>query len=692
MNNYLLEIGVEELPSRFVELSLQQLEEKTKKLLEEHDITFEQIKAYATPRRLCAIVCGISDTQADIHKEVKGPAVKIAFDESGNPTKPLEGFMRSQGIAKENIFKKEIKGVEYVFANIEKKGEDTKKVLSEIIPDLIRDIHFPRNMKWGGKNIKFARPIRWIVSLFNREVVFFDLEGIPVSNVTRGHRFLGSSHIEVNDVEEYVNALRENYVIVDQKERREAIQYGTKKLAKSLGGEIHENPELLEELTYIVEYPTPLRGRIKEEYLILPKEVITTTMIDHLRYVPVYKSSGELLPYFITIRNGNDDYADIVIEGNEKVLGARLEDAKFFYEDDISKPLESYVDALEGVVFHDKLGNMKQKALRDGKLAQSIGKNLEVAPKTLEQLERAAYLSKADLTTKMVVEFTELQGVMGSIYARHSQEPEIIATTILEQYLPRNAEDSLPKTTVGSIFSIADKLDTICGLFAIDVIPTGSTDPFGLRRSAIGMIHIIRNNNWKISLSDLIDYALYEYVNEMNLTFDYEKVKESILEFFKGRIKTMLQEDGIRYDIIDSILANDDKIHVIFQKAKDLQCFLDGQEENSFIDAFTRLHNLSGKAVEDVQLQTSLFREKEEEELYYVFSHMKDEFATHVERNEFSRALALLNTLVSPINAYFDHVMVMDKDREIRENRLAMIAEIDCAVQAIFAIDKIVTE
>lgn len=467
MNNYLLEIGVEELPSRFVNMAIEQLNEKSKKLLTENEIGFENVKVYATPRRLSLIVEGLDEKQKDIQKEVKGPSLKIAYDDDKKPTKPLLGFMKSQNISEDDLIIKELKGTDYVFANISSIGRKSSEILAEIMPSLIKDINFPKNMRWGGKNIRFARPIRWVVSLLNDQVVEFDFEGIPVGNKTKGHRFLGSSEIIIDQVNNYEKLLEENYVILDQNKRRDLIKYESTKIAKALGGEIHENEDLLEELTYIVEYPSPIKGSIKEKYLTLPKEVVTTTMIDHLRFTPIYSQDGELLPYFITVRNGTRDYEDIVIAGNEKVLGARLEDAKFFYEDDISKPLEDYVENLKGVLFHDKLGSMLEKEKRDGVVAKKIAKSLSFADEAIEALDRVAHLSKADLTTKMVIEFTELQGVMGEIYALKSGEKEIVATAIREQYLPKFAGDALPKSSVGSIFSLADKIDTIVGLFAM---------------------------------------------------------------------------------------------------------------------------------------------------------------------------------------------------------------------------------
>ncbi|WP_071027066.1 glycine--tRNA ligase subunit beta [Peptoniphilus raoultii] len=692
MNRYLLEIGVEELPSRFVDLAINQLKEKAEKALKENDLKFDDTEVYATPRRLALYINNLADRQEDISKEVRGPQIKIAFDQDGNPTKPLLGFMSSQNISLDQIEKREVKGNLYAFAKIEKKGLEARELLKSLIPQVIRDINLPRNMKWGGKNLRFPRPIRWAVSLFNDEIVEFPFEGIPVSNITKGHRFLGSDHIEIPSVDSYEKLLEENYVILNQKKREEIIKVESKKIARSLGGEIKENKKLLEELVYIVEYPTPLKGNIKEEFLILPKEVITTTMIDHLRYTPIYNSKGELLPYFITIRNGNKDYEDIVIEGNEKVLGARLSDAKFFYEDDTSKPLESYVPALEGVNFAAKLGNMSQKSKRNELLALKIGKSLEVAEEALNALKRTAYLSKADLTTKMVTEFTELQGVMGSIYAGLSGEKDIVKTAIFEQYLPRHAGDELPKTTVGSIYSIADKMDTIAGLFAIDLVPTGSQDPFALRRGAIGIINIIKENNWEISLEDIISSSLYNYVDTMNLTFDYIMVMNSILEFFKGRMKTMLEEENIRYDVIDSLISENDLIHIIFKKAKSIDKWFKDGDRSKFTESFTRINNLTSKEEEFANINPEIFKEDAERNLFNKFEEIKEELENLYSENKFSAYMDKLLGLCPYIDEFFEKVMVMDKDEKIKANRLALINEVQGAQRKILDISKIVLD
>lgn len=688
MNNYLLEIGVEELPSRFVNMAIEQLKEKSEKLLAENEIGFKGVKVYATPRRLSLVIEDLDEKQKDIQKEVKGPSVKIAYDDDKKPTKPLLGFMKSQNISESDLVIKEFKGTDYVFANISSIGRKASEILVEIMPSLIRDINFPKNMRWGGKNIRFARPIRWIVSLLGDKVVPFDFEEISVGNKTKGHRFLGSSEIVIDKVENYEKLLEDNYVILDQNKRREIIKYESTKIAKSLGGEIHENEDLLEELTYIVEYPTPIKGSIKEKYLTLPKEVVTTTMIDHLRFIPIYSQDDKLLPYFITVRNGTKDYEEIVIAGNEKVLGARLEDAKFFYEDDISKPLEDYVDNLKGVLFNDKLGSMFEKEKRDGVVAKKIAKSLSFADEAIEALDRVAHLSKADLTTKMVIEFTELQGVMGEIYALNSGEKEIVATAIREQYLPKFAGDTLPESSVGSIFSLADKIDTIVGLFAIEEIPTGSTDPFALRRSAIGIINIIRKTGWKFNFNEVIETSLYEYINGLGLTFNHEEVITNVREFFFGRIKTMLQEEGIRYDIIDAVLIPESEIYNIFEKAKELNEWFK-EDRTNFVDAYNRINNLT-KNVDFVEVKEELLNEEAEKKLYNKYVETNTKFKEALSSENYKEAMDALNDLVPAIDDFFENVMVMSEDEEIRQNRLALINSIEENIQKILKIENVV--
>lgn len=689
-NKYLLEIGVEELPARFIGNALAQLENNMKNLLKEQRIEYESIETYATPRRLVLIIEGLGDKQETIEEKIKGPAKGIAYDEKGNPTKALQGFMRGQGIDIDQISFQDYNGEEYVYANVVKNGKMTEDVLSKNMANIIKSIVFPKSMRWGGKNIRFARPIRWIVSLYNESVVPFDLEGIKVGNITRGHRFLGSSHIELNSVDEYFKILEENYVIVDQNKRKDIIKYGSERLAKEKGGNLLMDAELLEEVTYLVEYPTPLIGRIEDEYLQLPVDVVITPMKEHLRYFPVVDDKGRLLPYFITVRNGNEKHIDIVTKGNEKVLGARLEDAKFFYYEDIKKPLEDYVEELNNIIFQEKLGTLYDKTIRVQKLAEKIGNYLEVGQETKKNIERAAYLSKADLVTKMVDEFTELQGKMGMEYAKQSGENEIVSLAIYEQYLPRFAGDQLPTTTAGAILSIADKLDTIAGSFAIGIQPTGSQDPYGLRRQALGIINIILDRKLNLNLGDIVDFALYIYVDENSLVFDYENTKQEILEFFNGRIKNIFSDMGIRYDIIDGVLSTEtDDVYDLKLRADKLNDYIENKGLEEVLTTFNRVINLGEKA-SSMEVKRELLVEEEEIELYEAFNSVEDKVITWLNKKEYDKALEQFIALREPVDNFFDHVMVMVDDEELRENRLSLLSKIAETMLMICDLSKIV--
>jgi len=689
-NKYLLEIGVEELPANFIDDALKQLYDNMKSMFEEERIDYGDIKTYATPRRLVAIVDGLADKQRKLIETVKGPAKKIAYGEDGKPTKALEGFMRGQGIGLDDVFEKEHKGVEYIFANVVREGKDTSTVLTERIPSVIKGIVFPKSMRWGGKNIRFARPIRWIVSLLNNKVIPFELEGISVGNKTNGHRFLGDRNVIINSVEEYMKVLEENFVIVDQNKRREIIKYGSERLAKEKGGSILYDEKLLNEVTNIVEYPTPILGKIKEEYLRLPKDVVITPMKEQLRFFPVVNDSNRLLPYFVTVRNGNKEHIDTVIKGNEKVLGARLEDAKFFYYEDIKLPLESYVEKLKDITYQEKLGTLYDKTIRLQRLAHKIGDYLEVGEGTQKNIDRAAYLSKADLVTKMVVEFTELQGKIGMEYAQHSGENEIVSAAIYEQYLPKFAGDSLPTTTAGSIISIADKIDSIAGSFAIGVQPTGSQDPYGLRRQALGVINIILEKRLNLGLEDIIDYALYIYVEEQGLVFDYKTVKSEIMDFFNARIKNMFSDMGIRYDVIDSVISTGiDDVYDLKIRAEKLNGYIAEKGLTDVLVTFNRLINLADKSVSG-DVNKELLMEKEEIELYEAFLGIEDKVVDLINKKAYDKALEQFITLKEPVDNFFDHVMVMVDDDDLRENRLNLLGRIAKNMLMICDLSKIV--
>ena len=689
--SYLLEIGVEELPAKYVQDTLKQLNDKFSFTLENERLNFDKIQVYSTPRRLTTIITGLDEGQEDVSEDVKGPSKKISFDTDGNPSKALLGFMRGQNVELEDIFFLENNGEEYVYAKVLKKGQSTSTILNQKVPEIIKSVNFPKSMRWGGKNIRFARPIRWIVSILDQVVVPFELEGIPVSNVTKGHRFLGKKSIEIDSVDSYMNVLKENYVIVDQQERKEIIKYGAERLAKEKGGKLIQDENLLDEVTNLVEYPTPLIGRIKDEYLKLPKDVVVTPMKEHQRYFPVVDDKNRLLPYFITIRNGNDEYIDIVAKGNEKVLGARLEDAKFFYNDDISKPLEDYVEQLRDITFQEKLGTMYDKTIRIQKLSEKIGVYLEIGEETEKNLYRASYLAKSDLVTKMVTEFTELQGKLGMEYASISGENEIVSLAIFEQYLPRFSGDHLPTTTAGAILSIADKLDSIVGLFAINIQPTGSQDPFGLRRSALGIINIILDKKLNLSISELIDFALYIYADEMGLAFDYNKVKSEINTFFMGRIKSMFSDMKIRYDIIEAVLSSDtDDIYDMKIKAEKINEWLGNEDLSEVLQVFNRVSTLalntdSSEVMRDLLTDEGI-------ELYDSYNNIEEKVLNLIEKKEYDKALDTFVTLKEPIDNFLDNVMVMVDDEALRNNRLGLLRKIYDTMMLVCDLSKIVNK
>ena len=686
MRNYLLlEIGVEELPSRFGQTTLDQIENNLSKLLKEERVNFDNIEKYATPRRLTFVINNIAEKASDLEEEVKGPAKKIAFDADGNFTKPALGFMKSKGLEESNVYFKQVGNAEYLFGTIRQEGKETSEVLKTIVPEAIKNVTFPKAMRWGGKNMRFARPIRWMVALLNDKVLDIDLEGIKSSNVTKGHRFLGEREFEVNSVEEYFEKLEKNYIVLDQHKRKEMIREQAIEVANSLGGEVELDDDLLEEITFLVEYPTAFYGEFDEEYVKLPKEVVTTPMKEHQRYFPVSKD-GKLLPNFIAVRNGDSNRIDLVKAGNEKVLRARLADALFFYNEDTKKPLESFVDKLQTVVFQAKLGTVYDKTLRIEKLSKFILNELNMN-ESLENTMRAAKLCKADLVTNMVFEFTELQGIMGRDYAKVSGENEEVCEGIFEHYLPRFAGDILPQTNAGIALSIADKLDSIAGFFAIGIKPSGSQDPYALRRQALGVLSILLDKKLSINLNKLIGAALDNY---SNLEFNKDEVLAQIDEFFVERVKNLFKDLGIRYDVIDAVLTNNlDDISDIHTRALELNRWLQKDELVEMLTAFNRVSTLAEKATSNI-VKEELLKEDAEIKLYNSFKEIKANVESLLKDKKYNEALDAFASLRPLVDNLFDNVMIMDKDEAIKENRLGLLKQIYSTMLTICDLSKIV--
>lgn len=686
MNNYLLlEIGVEELPSRFGQTTLDQIENNLSELLKEERVKYKAIKKYATPRRLTFVIEELADKANDLEEEVKGPAKKIAIDDEGNFTKPALGFMRSKGLDPQNVYFKQIGNAEYLFGTIKQEGRNTKEVLKNIIPESIKNVTFPKAMRWGGKNMRFARPIRWMVALLDNEVLDVNLEGIKSSNVTKGHRFLGEKEFEVNSIEDYFEKLEKNFVILDQHKRKEMIKEQAIEVAKSLGGEVEFDDDLLEEITFLVEYPTAFYGEFDKKYVELPKEVVTTPMKEHQRYFPVLKD-GKLLPNFIAVRNGDSNRIDIVKAGNEKVLRARLADALFFYNEDTKKPLESFVDKLNTVVFQAKLGTVYDKTLRIENLSQVILRELDMIESQANTV-RAAKLCKADLVTNMVFEFTELQGIMGRDYAKVSGENKEVCEGIFEHYLPRFAGDILPETNVGIALSIADKLDSIAGFFAIGIKPSGSQDPYALRRQALGILSILLDKKLSVNLNKLINSALDNYYS---IEFDKEEAASQIVEFFVERVKNLFKDLGIRYDIIDAVLNDNlDDISDIHTRALELNRWLQKDELVEMLTAFNRVSTLAEKASSEI-VNEELLKESAEIQLYDSFKKIKSNVESLLSDKKYNEALDSFATLRPLVDNLFDNVMIMDKDEVIKENRLGLLKQIYSTMLTICDLSKIV--
>lgn len=685
MNNYLLyEIGVEEMPSRFVQSTLDQLVSGLKSRLEEKRVAFEDIDTFATPRRLILVVKGLADRQADLEEEVKGPAKKISIAEDGSFTKAAQGFMRGKGLSESDVYFKDLNGTEYIFATIREEGKDTDEVLMEVLPEIVKSVVFPKSMRWGGKNMRFVRPIRWLVALHNDKVVPVDLEGIIASNVTVGHRFLGAKSIEVSSIEDYFKKLEENFVVYDQDLRKDMIRKQIDQVAASIGGKVEMDEELLDEVTYIVEYPTAFYGEFDKSYTELPKEVVKTPMKAHQRYFPVVGEDSNLLPYFIAVRNGNDYKIENVKAGNEKVLEARLADAKFFFNEDRQHDLEYYRNKLNTVVFQEKLGTLLDKSERIYNIAKVYGKEVDV---NIEDLESAAYYAKADLVTNMVFEFDELQGYMGMQYSRLEGKNDTVSKAIYEHYMPRFNGDTVPSTMEGAILSIIDKMDTIAGFFAIGIQPTGSADPFALRRQCIGILTILLEKNIEIDVARLASISLDQY---SSVEFDKDSVIDSIIEFFNERTKNMFKDMGIRYDVVEAVLASDEKnISDLYVRAEAMNKWIDRDSLTDMLVAFNRVSNLAEGAETD-KIDQALLLEDVEKELYDNFKDVDSKISDLMDQKEYTKSLDAFASLKPAVDNFFDNVMVMSDNPKLRTNRLALLKNISDSMLKVCDLTKIV--
>ena len=679
----LLEIGTEEVPAHVMPGILSQLKENAAKTFEELRIEYKNIKTLGTPRRSALLVEGLAEQQADLSKENRGPAVNIAFDADGNPTKAAQGFARGQGVKPEELVTKD----GYVYAMVHEKGGQTVDLLGDTLKGLVDGLNFPNNMHWADLDYKFIRPLRWLVALYGQDVIDFEVANVKSGRTSRGHRFLSEGDFEIADAEDYVEACRKASIIVDQNERCEMIRQQIAEVAAANGGQAEVNEDLLEEVLYLVEYPTALCGKFDEKYLALPAEAVITPMRDHQRYFPVLKD-GQLLPLFITIRNGGKEHLETVQHGNERVLRARLEDAQFFFDEDRKKTLEQHGEKLKTVVFQDGLGTIYDKALRLEVLAGYIADAIGANEQDKKDAVRAAKLAKADLVTGMVTEFTELQGVMGREYALLDGETKAVAQAIDEHYMPRFAGDSQPASVAGRIVSLADKIDTIVGTFSRGLIPTGSQDPFALRRQALGIVNMLKEAQYHISLSQLVVKAME--LLKIADAGQQAKLQNDVADFMKLRLKNVLADAGIRYDVVDAVFVTVDDIYGVFLRAQAVNEAVK-QDMEKTIQAFVRTGNIARKA-EDVQaaVETDLLAEQVEKDLCKAYEAAASKVEKEIVAQDYAGAIATLSQLAAPIDAFFDGVMVMDKDEKIKNNRLGLLKLVDNLICQVADFSKIV--
>jgi glycyl-tRNA synthetase beta chain len=681
-----LEIGTEEIPAGFIPKALADMEALVRKELEAGHIGFGEIKSMGTPRRLALVVQQVAVEQPTLQMKNLGPARSVAFDAEGKPTKAAIGFARSQGIDVSALKVEETEKGEYVVAEKKVVGRPTAELLVDILPRLINNIPFRKSMRWGDLDVRFARPIHWIVALFDGVVVPFSFGNIESGSVSHGHRFMANRPFLVRDFAHYLAECEQHFVIPDQNKRKEIIRREIERVAKAGGGNVLPDEELLEQVTFLVEYPSAVCGTFSPDFLVVPKEVLITSMRSHQRYFSLVDDEGRLLPSFITINNTLAEDPSVVVKGNERVLRARLSDARFFFDEDKKVPLEKRVESLKSVLYQAKLGTSHEKMERFRALAEGLAEQLR--PELKNKVSRAAYLCKADLVTGMVGEFPEVQGVMGREYALLDGEDPEVARAIYEHYLPNQAGGDLPASDCGALVSIADKLDTICGCFGVGLIPTGAADPYALRRSALGIINIILAREYPLSLGDLIDKSLT--LLRRKLTRPETEIKMDVVEFFRGRFVNLMA-GRFPADVVDAVVsATFDNLVDSAAKIAALAEFKSHPDFEQLAVAFKRVSNIikgcvSGEVVEDY------FQELIEKELHDRIQALEETACDKMAGKKYLEALTEIATLKEPVDRFFNDVMVMTDDEKLRNNRLALLSSISALLKNIADFSKIST-
>ncbi len=690
----LLEIGTEEIPAGFMPPALAELAAGLRKKLEQERIEVGEITTWGTPRRLTVVAKGVAEGQAEVTKEVVGPPKAVAYDADGQPTQALKGFARAQGVAVEDLSEVETPRGVYLAVRSRTSGQPTMVRLKEILPELILGLGFPKSMRWGSLKATFARPIHWILARFGGQVVDFPVADVVSGGVTYGHRFLGPDPLEVTDAASYITALRVAHVIVDPAERQALLEAELHKAAAEVGGEVVPNPGLVEENNYLVEYPSVVCGHFEDEFLQLPDEVLITSMREHQRYFSLRGQDGRLLPHFMAVNNTLARDPDLVRQGHERVLRARLSDAMYFYQVDRKTSLEERAEDLKGVVFHSLLGTSYEKMERFRALAEFLyrhtaAENQDLAEITPELIRRAAVLCKTDIVTEVVGEFPSLQGAMGRQYAKLAGEDPKVAEALFSHYLPRHADDLLPEDPLGALVGMADRLDTICGIFGVGLSPTGTADPYGLRRHVLAVIRILRHHRWHLDLEEAI-LASLDLQKEV-ISRGVPETAVEVLDFFQTRLQHLLLAEGHDHETVAAVLASSGRDVVeAADKVKALEQFRRSPDFQALAVAFKRVINIS-QGTEPGEVDPALFEHPEEKQLFDAATAMEKAVEEAVDRRDYPAACRALAQVKGPVDAFFDKVLVMAEDPKLKENRLQLLARVSQTFLKVADFSKITT-
>ena len=674
----LLEIGTEEIPARFLPPALADLRNIADSVLGEYRIPFRELKSYATPRRLVLIASDVAPMQSDAVKEVFGPSKKASFDEKGNPTKAITGFANSLGLnVSDLVVKMKGKG-EYMAAVISEKGMETKSALPDVLRKIILSLRFPKSMRWGSGSMLFVRPIHWLVALYGYDTIPLDIDGIKSGNMTRGHRFLSPASFQIREIPSFMNLLENNFVLLDQSERQKKIRSGIEGLAAQSGGDPVIDDELLGLVNYLIEYPMPVLCGFNREYLKLPKELLITVMKDHQKYFAIQGSDGNLMNQFIVISNTLAENSETVRTGAERVIKARFDDAKFYYHEDMKRPLAGRVEDLKTVTFHDELGSLFDKTGRIVAIGSFLAERLFPALK--DKIVRAATISKTDLITGVVREFPELQGIMGKYYAAHDGEEKGVPEALEEQYFPKSFGGRMPESDLGALLSLSDKIDNVASFFSLGLMPTGSEDPFALRRQAIGIVSVLIERGYAVTLEEIFRKAL-----ETVPAKPARDTSGDVLDFMGQRLEFVLSSKGYAQDLVKSVLpmmsANPLKSAVTRIEA--LGNFKKEEIFPAFLLAIKRVNNIIPKT-DLPRLREDLLVLEEEKGLYGALVNLRERLSPLIGEESFFDGLMIFSGITAPVNNFFDNVLVMDKREDVKTNRLALLKEI-WATASLFA-------